>query len=67
MGDRKKRGGMSQCDTYCSGCVYAKCLGSGWNKTAYCSYLFETGKRRPCPAGSGCTEWADKMEERADA
>lgn len=54
-------------DPYCRGCRYRKMLyGFGSGGLAYCSYCLETGKKRPCQPGDGCTEWADK-EERADA
>lgn len=39
------------CDTYCEGCIYlAKA------SEVYCDYICATDRRRPCPAGYGCTE-----------
>lgn len=40
-------------DAYCTGCVY---LGR-WQRTGLkcCDYFLITDKRRPCPAGEGCT------------
>ena len=39
-------------DKYCIGCKYYTEI---YLKLHYCSYLFREGKRRPCPAGKGCT------------
>lgn len=38
------------------------CVHNGhWDTdTRYCAYLFNTGTRRPCPAGPGCTEYVPK-------
>ena len=41
------------CNRYCKGCVYNAELGSP--KSGYCNYIFVERKRRPCPAGNGCT------------
>ena len=38
-------------DRHCEGCKYYCQI---WKNLYYCSYLFRTGKRRPCPAGKGC-------------
>ena len=35
----------------CRGCGYAE-LAGGWY---VCCYFLDTGKRRPCPGGKGCT------------
>lgn len=35
----------------CRGCIYSSYL-NGWR---VCDYIQITGKRRPCPAGVGCT------------
>ena len=40
------------CDSFCKGCWYNK-LASG--DQTLCTYFLETGIRRPCPAGTGCT------------
>ena len=38
---------------YCKNCVYyTNIFGADY----CCSYMLDTGKRRPCPAGVGCTE-----------
>ena len=41
----------SACDDYCKGCRH-------YNESygASCEYMRDTGMRRPCPAGTGCTE-----------
>ena len=41
------------CDRFCKGCIYCQ-LASG-NTTFLCTYYLVTDKRRPCPAGTGCT------------
>lgn len=46
---------------YCNGCRY---LSKGTNFWC-CDYVFIADKRRPCPAGSGCTEKLDKKKKRA--
>ena len=39
-------------DSTCRGCVYR----AGINASSMiCNYYLDTGKRRPCPAGKGCT------------
>jgi hypothetical protein len=39
-------------DKHCRGCAYLKLI---YDDVRYCSYLLDTDKRRPCPAGKGCT------------
>ena len=39
-------------DDYCIGCAYLMRVGDGTNA---CDYIGATEKRRPCPAGTGCT------------
>lgn len=41
------------CDHYCIGCLYniITCGGT----CSICTYYLDTGNRRPCPAGTGCT------------
>ena len=46
---------------YCNGCRY---LSKGTNFWC-CDYLFIVGKRRPCPAGTECTEKLLKKKKRA--
>ena len=41
------------CDETCKGCVFCGYL-NGQNLFV-CNYFLATNKRRPCPAGSGCT------------
>lgn len=59
---------VSVCDQHCKGCVYYYEYGSG---TKVCEYMFQTGFRRPCPAGKGCTVRATKkgrtMAQRMEA
>ncbi|MBP5166494.1 MAG: hypothetical protein ILP09_04470 [Oscillospiraceae bacterium] len=55
---RKKQKGVV--DKYCLGCRYLCDLTwgespDGPNRYCCCDYICQTGKRRPCPAGSGCT------------
>ena len=45
-----KRKGV--CDSFCKGCWYSQ-QASG--EQTLCTYFLETGIRRPCPAGTGCT------------
>lgn len=37
----------------CGDCFYRGMLTSG--NIPYCGFILKTGKRRPCPAGDGCT------------
>ena len=43
---------MSVVIEYCEGCFYRKTFAS---LGPYCDYLCMTGRKRPCPAGDGCT------------
>jgi predicted nucleic acid-binding Zn ribbon protein len=63
----KNRKGV--CDSYCKGCVF---LGYATGDIKLCEYLLRTEKRRPCPAGTGCTvkqvgerkpAWVDEKDE----
>lgn len=38
---------------YCDNCVYRGVLSA--STTQVCNYIFVTHKKRPCPAGEGCT------------
>lgn len=40
------------CDRYCKSCVFN---GYGNERMTVCEYFLQTGLRRPCPAGTGCT------------
>ena len=51
---------MSELGTYCKGCDHLKPTGSG--KT--CDYMLDTGRRRPCPAGEGCTEHTKRQPDK---
>ena len=46
----KRRKGV--CNSYCNGCIY---LGYATGDMKLCEYMLKTDKRRPCPAGTGCT------------
>lgn len=37
---------------YCKGCYF---FSGGFEGVRLCNYYLMTGKRRPCPAGVGCT------------
>lgn len=37
---------------YCKGCVF---FSGGFEGVRLCNYYLQTGERRPCPAGVGCT------------
>lgn len=39
--------------SYCDDCVYSAALSAV--TTRVCNYFLATDKRRPCPAGEGCT------------
>ena len=39
-------------DKYCIGCKYYTKITDG---VRYCSYMFRTDNRRPCPPGKDCT------------
>lgn len=43
----------SVCSRHCKGCVYNAEMAS--IRYGYCNYIFTEKKRRPCPAGKGCT------------
>ena len=51
---------MSELGTYCKGCDHLKPTGGG--KT--CDYMLDTGRRRPCPAGEGCTEHTKRQPDK---
>lgn len=36
----------------CDDCHYYRMFRSGGR---YCSYILDTGRKRPCPPGEGCT------------
>ena len=48
-------------DKKCDGCFYYRSLN---NTDWYCTYIFEEGRRRPCPPGAECTVKITKKEWR---
>ena len=51
---------MSEVSNYCKGCGH---LGTtGHDKT--CDYLLHMQRRRPCPAGEGCTEHTKRQPDK---
>ena len=48
---------MSLVDSYCEGCEHCAQMRT---INAVCNYLLDTGHRRPCPSGKGCTEHTSK-------
>lgn len=60
----------SVCDQHCKGCVYFYEYGET-SSLKVCEYMFQTGNRRPCHAGKGCTVRATKkgrtMAQRMEA
>lgn len=50
---RKQTPTIKTVDEYCIGCTYLIRAGEGSLKACY--YIGAIGKRRPCPAGKGCT------------
>lgn len=55
----KTDGDIRLCDKTCYGCHYAELSDDG--ETPICLYILFTGKRRPCPAGEGCTVRASQL------
>lgn len=50
----------------CKDCKYKSMLGSGpaGEATYFCDYIGIEGKRRPCPAGDGCTAFKPEKKRR---
>ena len=48
------------CGDHCRGCRYSRWmdLGDEGQMLRGCVYILRTGTRRPCPAGAGCTVYA---------
>ena len=44
---------MADSYKYCRNCTYGQAVCNG--VYVMCNYFLETGKRRPCPGGDGCT------------
>ena len=49
------------CDTWCEGCEYLS-----HHSEVYCNYMAVMYRRRPCPAGRGCTARRRPPKWRAD-
>ena len=47
-------------DPYCKGCIHCTQIGSYWG----CNYIFDTGHKRPCDPGEGCTAKETKKRGR---
>jgi len=48
----------SVCNSYCGGCAY-ECWAAateGSPPQRFCDYMYQTGKPRGCPAGTGCSK-----------
>ena len=49
---------VKTCDKFCDGCQFCGRINGGNHFHVgyiYCQYFLMTDKRRPCPAGDGCT------------
>jgi hypothetical protein len=46
--------GEPENDDSCDGCSHYRCINQSHGQKA-CHYLIDTGHRRPCDPGSGCT------------
>ncbi len=49
---------VKTCTKHCIGCAFQQAINGGSNGAGgylSCAYYFMTDKRRPCPAGDGCT------------
>lgn len=58
---------VKTCSKYCYGCAFQQAINGGARGASgylYCAYLFMTKKRRPCPAGDGCTAKISPAEWR---
>ena len=47
-------------DKYCIGCKYYTKITDG---VRYCSYMFRTDNRRPCPPGKDCTVRVERKKK----
>lgn len=52
--EAKEEPSTSVCDAHCGGCIHLTEVCWGGLSMA-CYYRINTGKKRPCPAGKGCT------------
>lgn len=49
---------VKTCTKNCLGCAFQQAINGGARGSLgylYCAYFLMTNKRRPCPAGDGCT------------
>lgn len=51
-------------DSSCRGCVYRGQVLHDKKGAGCCDYILHTEHRRPCPAGSGCTERQTKRQRK---
>ena len=51
----KIRPGIKTVDRYCRRCIYLAPVSITSTYHKACDYIGHTGRRRPCPAGTGCT------------
>ena len=49
---RAKSGAKSVPEHPCDGCLH---FYGAYKNNRCCNYMFDTGHRRPCPGGAGCT------------
>lgn len=61
---RKKKEGL--CTARCKSCKFGfrTCYGFHEPTGVGCNYILRMGKRRPCPAGKGCTEYVYMPNKR---
>ena len=55
---------MAKAKNYCHNCMYCNMISDA---TRYCSYIFVTGHRRPCPPGKDCTVKVPKKPKKKEA
>lgn len=54
---KEKKEKHAVCDEYCKGCMYSSKFSSLTMPVELgCDYMFVTGERRGCPAGTGCNK-----------
>lgn len=54
---QEKKEKHAVCDEYCKGCMYSSKFSSLMMPVELgCDYMFVTGQRRGCPAGTGCNK-----------
>ena len=56
---------IAVCNRRCRTCAYSFGDTGTWGGDIFCGYLIRTGKRRPCPAGKGCTVYKPKRRTEA--